>query len=367
MVAMLAQSDRPRVAADDRPAMSRDRLAFAVLLAMFTAGIVLSALLVAPFVPALVWAFALVVVADPLHQWILARVRYVNISAGVTVFLVGLVLLIPASFLAWQIGAQASQRFQEVQYFLDSGSLRQLLRRLPTAARVYDWLTQSHGTTLPAAELMPSVQNQASVWLRSALGGTMQILIALFTLFFLFRDRDRVVATFRSFMPMSDGETDYFFERIRRMTYATIYGNVVVAIAQGGLGGLMFALLGIKGALLWGVVMAVLSLLPNAGAFLIWVPTAVYMAIDGDWLKASILARWGAIVVSSIDNLLYPMLVGREVRVHTLPVFFSVVGGLLLFGAAGIVLGPVILAGTTALADILRRRTVHSRSAVEPR
>ena len=113
--------------------------------------------------------------------------------------------------------------------------------------------------------------------------------------------------------------------------------------------------------------MALLSLIPNTGAFVIWLPAAVFLASQGAWTKAGILAGWGVLVVGTIDNLLYPMLVGKDTRVHTLAVFFSVVGGLLAFGAAGLVLGPTALAGTLALVNVLKRRTAHHRSAVEPR
>jgi predicted PurR-regulated permease PerM len=151
------------------------------------------------------------------------------------------------------------------------------------------------------------------------------------------------------------------------MAHATIYGNVVVALIQGVLGGIMFAFLGLPAALLWSVAMALLSLVPNAGAFVIWLPAAVFLAAQGAWTKAVILAAWGVLVVGTIDNLLYPMLVGKDTRLHTLAVFFSVVGGLLAFGAAGLVLGPTALAGTLALVNVLKRRTAHHRSAVEPR
>jgi len=167
-------------------------------------------------------------------------------------------------------------------------------------------------------------------------------------------------------MPMSDAEIDYFFERIGGMTHATIYGNVVTSIVQGALGGAMFTLLGIPGALLWAVAMAFLSLIPFAGAFVIWLPAAVALAAQGHWGKAAVLAGWGALVVGTIDNILYPFLVGKQTKLHPLAVFLAIVGGLVAFGAPGLVLGPVVVAGTIAILEILRRRTARSRSALEP-
>jgi predicted PurR-regulated permease PerM len=112
--------------------------------------------------------------------------------------------------------------------------------------------------------------------------------------------------------------------------------------------------------------MAVLSVVPNLGSFMVWIPAALVLALQGAWIKAAILAGWGVFVVGTIDNVLYPMLVGHEMRLHTLPVFLSILGGLLVFGAAGLVLGPVILAATVAILEILRRRTEHAHSAAEP-
>ena len=250
---------------------------------------------------------------------------------------------------------------------LESGRLREYVADVPGLGGAYDWITRTAKIDPSGSDLAPAVQRQAGVWLKTAAWAVLQIAIALFTLFFLCRDRDKVIRVFRSFMPMSEGETDYFFERIRSMTHATIYGTVVVSLIQGALGGVMFWLLGIPGALLWGVAMALLSIIPSAGAFLVWLPFAVAMAARGEVGKAILLAGWGALAVGSIDNVLYPWLVGKEIRMHTLPVFLAILGGLATFGAAGLVIGPVVLAGTAAMVDILRRRTARGGSAVQPK
>ena len=112
--------------------------------------------------------------------------------------------------------------------------------------------------------------------------------------------------------------------------------------------------------------MAVVAVIPFLGAFVIWAPAAVFLLLEGDWGKALILTGWGVFVVGLIDNLLYPMLVGKEMRLHTLPVFFAIVGGLFVYGAPGVILGPVTLAVTLALLDILRRRTAHGKPVDQP-
>lgn len=331
---------------------------------MASIGVVLCALVAAPFVSALTWAFALAVVADPLHQSLLRRVQYPNVVAAVSVAMVTLLLLLPTAFVGWQLGTQATAGFDRVERYLRSGELRRVASQMPGGRVVYDRVVGPNAA--PVDLVAPAASGQAADWLQSVVSAGLQFLVALFALFFLLRDRDAVLAAVRRYTPMSNAEADYFFERIRSMTHATLYGNVVTSIIQGVLGGAMFAVLGIPGALLWGAAMAVLSIVPSAGAFIIWIPAAGILAAQGDWGKAVILTAWGTIVVGSIDNLLYPMLVGREIRLHTLPVFLSVVGGLIVFGASGLVLGPVILAGTIAMLEILRRRTARSRSALQP-
>ena len=134
---------------------------------------------------------------------------------------------------------------------------------------------------------------------------------------------------------------------------------------QGVLGGLIFWWLGLPAPILWGAVMALLAIVPVLGAFVVWLPVAIFLAASGQWGQAVILALWGTVVVGLIDNLLYPILVGKRLRLRTVPVFFAIVGGLAVFGAAGVILGPVILALTDAILEIWRRRTAGGRPGEE--
>jgi predicted PurR-regulated permease PerM len=188
----------------------------------------------------------------------------------------------------------------------------------------------------------------------------------LFALFYFLRDARPALATLRQYSPLSEGETDHVFTEVVAMIYATVYGTLVVAAVQGCLGGLMFWWLGVPAPVLWALVMALLSLFPMAGSFVVWFPTAVVFALQGEWTRALILVVWGAAVIGLIDNLLYPLLVGHEMRLHTLLVFFAIVGGILVIGASGIILGPVLLAVTVTLLDVWRARTVAGRPAEIP-
>jgi predicted PurR-regulated permease PerM len=192
-----------------------------------------------------------------------------------------------------------------------------------------------------------------AIWL------TMQLFITLMTLFFFFRDHHHGLRAARSMMPLSDSETNEVFQRVDDTIHATIYGSVVVGLVQGAMGGLMFWMLGLPSPLTWGAIMGMLAVVPVLGTFVIWAPTAMYLALEGDWTRALILATWGCLAIGLIDNLLNPFLVGKRMRFHTLLVFFSILGGLAFFGASGLILGPLILALADALIDVWRRRTAY--------
>jgi predicted PurR-regulated permease PerM len=189
----------------------------------------------------------------------------------------------------------------------------------------------------------------------------------LFALFYFLRDCRPTLATLRRYSPLSERETNWLFHQIAAMIYATVYGTLTVSLIQGCLGGLIFWWLGVPAPVLWGLVMAVLSLFPMAGSFVVWFPAAVVFALNGDWTRALLLVGWGAAVIGLIDNLLYPVLVGQDMHLHTLPVFFAIVGGVAVIGASGVVLGPILLATTITLLDVWKARSLAGRPAETPR
>jgi len=153
---------------------------------------------------------------------------------------------------------------------------------------------------------------------------------------------------------LSRDQSDVLIMRTKQVVSASVYGVVTIAIIQATLGGLAFWVLGIPSPLLWAVLMGFICMIPVAGSFLVWLPLAIYLMIMGHWTKAIILIVWGALVISTVDNFLRPKLVGTQTRLHELFVFFSVLGGISVFGLLGIVLGPVVLAITLGLLQIFQ-------------
>jgi predicted PurR-regulated permease PerM len=190
-----------------------------------------------------------------------------------------------------------------------------------------------------------------------SLAGLTQLFVALFTVFFFLRDFDYFRSGLISLLPLSKADSHAVLERVQQTIDASLRGRVLIAMLQGGLGGLMFWLLGLPAPLLWGTVMTLFALVPMLGAFIVWVPAALFLALTGHPGKALVLALWGTLVIGVADNLLYPVLVGRGIRLHTIWIFFAVLGGVAAFGASGLVVGPVIFAIADALIEVWTRRT----------
>jgi predicted PurR-regulated permease PerM len=354
--------DSPTV---DRQPYSRERLSLVTLLVMAALGIGLSVFIVGPFIPGLVWALSFAIVISPLHRQVSRAVPRANLAAALSVFVVAAGLVLPAMVVAWQIGQQVTTGLGQIQEHLASGRWTETIDQSPRLSALWQWVTTRVDLEKEVRQLGESFDQRVESWARTLAWAAAQIFVALFALFYLLRDRVEVLAFFRSLLPLSKQEADYLFEQIRAMTHATIYGTVAVAALQGALGGLMFLILGIPGPLLWSVAMGLLAVIPTLGAFIVWVPAAIVLAVQGEWIRALILGVWGTVIVGFIDNLMYPALVGKEARLHTLPIFLAIVGGLVVFGAAGVVLGPVVLAATIAILTILRARTAPARLTAE--
>jgi predicted PurR-regulated permease PerM len=192
----------------------------------------------------------------------------------------------------------------------------------------------------------------------SILGGAIGVIfggvLILFTMYYLFRDHQKFVESLPDLLPMERRQGEALLQRIREVLNASVSGVLVIAAIQGTLGGLMFWILGIPSALVWGVIMVFLSLIPILGSFIIWMPAALILLATGHWVKCLILVLWGSLVISMADNFLRPRLVGQKTQMHELMIFFSVMGGLKVFGMLGILLGPVVLSVALGFIDVAR-------------
>lgn len=332
-----------------------------LILALATVGgVTVCALLAAPFLGAITWAMAFAILFARFHGVIEAKLKIRNFAALISVAIVAVVVAVPTAFVLERLVAEAASGAALVQDKVAAGAVQRLLEAHPSIAPLGHWIEQQIDLRALLATLATWLSNAGASLARVSVAQTIEIVLTFYLLFYFLRDREVITRLLRERLPLTNAETTRLFARVSDTIHATIYGTVLVAAIQGLLGGLMFWFLGLPTPLLWGLVMGLLSIVPVLGAFVVWIPAAIFLALDGDWGKAIVLALWGAIVVGGIDNILRPMFVGNRLRLHTVPAFISVVGGLLLFGASGFILGPLAVTITVQFLEIWRHRN-HTR------
>lgn len=330
-----------------------------VLIAVTVIAIYLCWLMIKPFVGVLGWATVLVIVFYPVHRRLEHRIKRPGLSALLSCLLVIVTILVPVSLVTIAVFQELSGAMQNLQaavaYMLDPNS--------PFTGRVLSWL----GQYVDIAQLRSQeylleqikarsglIAGQTLGFLGGVVGVVVQMFFVIFTMYYLFRDGDRIFFAVRDVLPLNPDEATAIMARSREVIGASVYGVFAIALIQGTLGGLAFWVLGLPSALVWGVAMVFLSMIPMLGAFLVWIPAAIFLAVTGHPVKAILLVLWGMLVIGMVDNFLRPKLVGSRTRLHELLIFFSVLGGLQVFGVLGIVLGPVVLAITMALVAVFR-------------
>jgi predicted PurR-regulated permease PerM len=333
---------------------------FVALVAVLLAALYICWLMFQPFFNVLLWAGVLSVVFYPMHRRILERTKKPSLAAACSTLLVILLILLPVTFITVAVvrelsGAaaafQASDRTWSnsmppgAVWLLDRVGQYVDLDRESARSFIVQRM-QTWGTALAASTL---------VVVGGAVGAIAQMLLVVFTLFYFFRDGERIRHAAYEMVPLERVQWQDIITRTQEVIGATVYGVLAISAIQGILGTFIFWALGLPSPLLWGVVMFFLSMIPMAGAFLVWVPAAIYLALTGAYVKAGILVIWGVLVIGSIDNILSPRLVGRRASLHELLIFFAVLGGLQVFGVLGLVLGPVVVAMTLALIEMARQ------------
>jgi len=333
-----------------------------MLLGLGLGGGVVLGLFLWPFLPGLSLAIVSAALALPVHRRLEERIRRPAPAAMVSTIAVTLFVVIPVLSLAFLVGQET---MVGVEWLAREAPA---LVREATAGRWSEGLlaraSESFGLDAPLLSAMLADQLRQfgallaprTVSLVSGLGGgLLQSGIGIFTLYYLLRDHARLLAVVRWLIPLPADETDRLIERAREVTYATVFGNVLVAVVQGVILGLAFWMLGLPAAVLWGTVTGLLALIPIVGPPFVWAPAVLVLAVSGAPGKAAALLAVGLLLVSTVDNILRATIVSDRAHLHPLIVFFSVLGGLVVFGAAGIVIGPVVFVLALALLEMARQ------------
>lgn len=334
--------------------LTRDRARVVALVAATAAGVWVCYRLTAPFLPALAWSLALAIIGAPAHRRLEGRLKHRNLAATVSVLTIAVMVMVPASFVAQRLVAEATKGAGAITTAVQAGTWRQALSGYPSLAAIGSWIEGQVDVSGAVGSLTSWLTNSSAAFVRGSVAQLFGVLLTFYLLFYFLRDREAAIQLLRELSPLSRHETERLFGRVVDTVNATIYGTVAVAAVQGVLGGLMFWWLGLPGPLTWGLIMALLAVVPVLGAFVVWIPVALVLALDGRWGEALLLAAWGVIVIGTIDNLLYPILVGNRLKLHTVPALISIIGGVTLFGPSGLILGPIAMAMTASLLEIWR-------------
>lgn len=307
-----------------------------------------------PYAGAIFWGVVLAILFAPLYGRLLVMTnRKPNVAALLTLLTIVVIVLVPVALVSMSLVKQAAGIYNQVgSGHLDIGRyFGQIVGALPDWARNlldrYDLLslaTVQQKLSAEAAKFSQAAAVHAIDFGRDTMDFLVSMCIMLYLLFFLLRDGRTLGARIKAAVPLSRRYKGRLFENFTTVIRATVKGNVLVAIAQGALGGLAFWFLGIQAPLLWGTVMAVLSLLPAIGAALVWAPVAIYLLVTGSTWEGIGLILWGTVVIGLVDNILRPLLVGKDTKLPDYLVLLSTIGGMALFGLNGFVIGPVVAA-----------------------
>ncbi|NOL49055.1 AI-2E family transporter [Pelistega europaea] len=320
-------------------------------LLLITAGFLY---LLKPFFTAIFWSVIFAVLFRPVYRFLLKKIpNYRNTSAIITLLCAILIAIIPISLIIGTATKEVVTLYGRIQSGeLDLGLYADhVFQNLP--AVVKDILERYQITSvLGLREKLLVVFNNASRLLANELVSLSQntfsfivsMGIMLYLLFFLLRDGTTIQANFKRLIPLSNTHKVHLFEKFITVVRATIKGSMLVAMVQGALGGFIFALLGIQGAMLWGIIMMFLSLLPAVGSAVLWFPVAVYFLVSGNYWEGGILIAYGIGVIGLADNLLRPALVGKDTKLPDYIILVSTLGGIMAFGINGFVVGPLLAA-----------------------
>jgi predicted PurR-regulated permease PerM len=322
------------------------------------AVLILCGLVLYPFLTAILGATVLAVVLQRPHEWLAKRMNR-NLSATLMLILVIVIVIVPAFFLTQILVRQVLLLVAALQQQSTQDKIADFIGSHPylmaQIQNMTDGMDVSHATRTVAVFLGTKFAGM----LGHSIVTITKTVVMLVLLFFLFRDRDHGLRFARSLIPLRKEETDDLLMRCTDTIYATVLGRFAVAGVQGVLSGLAYWLLSVPVPALWAVLTMLMAMIPAFGAVLVWAPVALYMGLTGHWGKAALLAIWGGGVVSLIDNILYPILVGTRLRHHTATILLSILGGVALFGIIGVILGPLIFTVAAALLEFWQKR-VHT-------
>jgi predicted PurR-regulated permease PerM len=318
-------------------------------------------LIFVPFLGPMTWAAFLAFLLYPVNLRLRRRLRGREFAAGVLTFLAPIVILLPLSALSLDFVAQISTLLQKVQKSAAELDIKSLsdLQQFPWIARVNVWLEDHSGISAEqiqswliagTREVLKRAASVGGGFFLGALGSLLGFAIMLFLLFFFLRDGDAILARARRLIPLDEVRKERLFRQLGGVTRAIVIGTSLTAVLQGFLLGVGFTIASLPSPVVFGVLAALLSMLPVGGAAFVWIPAVIWLLFAGRWGFAMFMLAWG-VLLGGLDNVLRPMLISGRAKISALAVFIGVLGGIPAFGAIGLIAGPVVLSLALALIE----------------
>jgi len=344
---------------------------FALAVAALLGGLLV--LIFKPFLAAMSWAAFLAFVLHPVNLKLRRRLRGRGRAAGTLTVLTPITILLPLSALSIEFVAQISsllQKLQQAARDLDIKSLADL-EHFSFIARADAWVQAHSGISAGQVQswviaggqdVLQHVAGKSGSFFLGALGSVIGFSIMLSLLFFFLRDGDGMWARARLLIPLDQARKDRLFHRLSDVARAIVFGTTMTAAIQGLLIGIGFAIAGLPSPVVFGVLAALLSMLPVGGASFVWLPAVGWLFYQGRWGFAIFMLAWG-LMLTGLESLLRPMLISGRARVSALVIFVGVLGGIPAFGTIGIIVGPVVLSLVLALIEFAEEASGAPRGA----
>jgi len=334
----------------------RKNIFFAILMI----GTIAFLWLLKPFAYPIFWAAVIAGIFGPLYKKINRRLKQPNLSTAIMLFVVILVIILPLAVIASVLLAQAIDMYSALK---DTADIQQKAQGIINLLKGNPYLQKLDLDEKALTEKFYDVSGSISKYIVGYLTDLTQntllliinFVVMLYCLFFFIRDGDRLLRGSLYILELKDEIGNRLYQRFTSTARATLKGTLIIGLIQGTMGGILFWAVGINSAIVWGVIMILAAMIPGIGCAIIWAPAALIMLATGHIWEAGVVIAIGSLVISSIDNILRPILVGKDTQMHPLLIFLSTIGGIAVFGISGFVIGPIITALLSTLWEIYEK------------
>ena len=317
--------------------------AYYLLLTIIT---ILFVSLIFNFAAPILWSIVVSIIFYPLYEKLLLMTNKKSLSSMLSLILILLLVIMPSIAVLGLIGNElinfinSSENYSFEQYFQmipNESAINQLIAW--SGLSINDLIEKADDFLISASKMLYQSVSTISA---NVINFFVSLFIFVYLTFFFLRDGEKILQHCMDAFPMKNEDESYLLDQFQKTTRATIKGTVMVALAQGFLGYLTLLLIGINGALIWGAVMALLSIVPAVGTVLVWLPIALVLFLNGEIMDASLLIFSGVFIIGMIDNLLRPILIGKETKMPDYLILLTTIGGISIFGITGFIVGPII-------------------------